>query len=255
MLIGVTQFFRDKKLWEYLSDHAFPELLSSYPEGRNLRAWIAACSTGEEAYSLAIAFQDCIEAMGCEAIYSLQIYATDLNDAAINIAREGKYQKQIEKDISPARLNKYFIKEEHGYRISKKIREMVTFAPQNIIADPPFTKLDILGCRNLLIYFNPELQERLIPLFHYALNPNGLLMIWTNGDVIADFLLPEEKEKYASGQFVFRGQYKEGRKMFLSFHPSEWVQGSLLKGYQILKHYSGGFSGSEQDIWIARIQK
>jgi chemotaxis protein methyltransferase CheR/two-component system CheB/CheR fusion protein len=186
MLIGVTQFFRDDKLWEHLSDYALPDLLMTYPEGRKFRAWIIACSTGEEAYSLAIAFQDCIAALGCETKYSLQIFATDLNDAAINIAREGKYQKQIEKDVDQARLNKYFIKEEYGYRISKKIREMVTFAPQNVIADPPFTKLDILGCRNLLIYFNSELQEKLIPLFHYALNPNGLLFLGS-AETVGDF--------------------------------------------------------------------
>jgi two-component system, chemotaxis family, CheB/CheR fusion protein len=178
LLIGVTNFFRDPEVWEILRTETIPALLAHYPEGRALRAWVPACSTGEEAYSLAIVFKEAIETTEPKARYTLQIYATDLDPDAIDTARKGCYPDNIVADVSPARLARHFIPEEGGgYRISKDIREMVVFAPQNVIADPPFTKLDILTCRNLLIYFGAQLQKKLMPLFFYALNRNGLLLL------------------------------------------------------------------------------
>ena len=142
-----------------------------------LRAWVPGCSTGEEAYSLAIVFKEALAQVRPARAYSLQIFATDLDKDAIDKARQGVYPANIAGDVSAERLRRFFVKEEHGYQVGKEIREMVIFAPQNLIMDPPFTKLDILSCRNLLIYLAPELQKKLLPLFHYSLNPGGILFL------------------------------------------------------------------------------
>ncbi|MFT7372316.1 MAG: chemotaxis methyl-accepting protein methylase, partial [Oleiphilaceae bacterium] len=185
LLIGVTRFFRDSEVWSQLKSISLPALLANYPEGKELRAWVTACSTGEEAYSLAMTVMDVLEEVKPKGRFKLQIFATDLDEDAINIARLGYYPVNIEADIPSQQLNRYFIKDEDGYRINKKIREMVIFAPQNIIMDPPFTKLDILTCRNLLIYLGPELQKKLIPLFHYTLTAHGILLLG-NAETIGD---------------------------------------------------------------------
>ena len=177
LLIGVTSFFRDPAAWEQLQGEALPALLASRPAGGTLRAWSAGCSTGEEAYSLAIAFRETLEQVKPAENFKLQIFATDLDRDAIDKARQGFYPANIVADVSAARLGRFFIKEENGYRIGKDIREMVTFATQNVIMDSPFTKLDILICRNLLIYLTPELQKRVLPLFHYSLNTDGVLFL------------------------------------------------------------------------------
>ncbi|NQU31426.1 MAG: chemotaxis protein CheB, partial [Anaerolineae bacterium] len=180
LLIGVTSFFRDPEAWEQLKAEVFPALLAEKTSNQTLRAWVSACSTGEEAYSLAIIFKEALEAQDPHnpaKNVSLQIFATDLDRHAIEKARVGLYPANIAADISPARLERYFDKLQNGYQVSKSIREMVIFAPQNIIMDPPFTKLDLLSCRNLLIYLTPELQKKLLPLFHYSLNPGGFLFL------------------------------------------------------------------------------
>ncbi|PKO87893.1 MAG: chemotaxis protein CheB [Betaproteobacteria bacterium HGW-Betaproteobacteria-10] len=177
LLIGVTNFFRDPPLWDFLAQSVLPALFAQQSTGKVMRAWVPACSSGEEAYSLAIVFQETLERLNPEAHLTLQIYATDLDPDAIDKARNGFYPTNIAADISPERLQRYFYEEDGGYRINKSIREMVVFATQNLISDPPFTKLDLLSCRNLLIYFGPELQKRLIPLFHYALNQQGILVL------------------------------------------------------------------------------
>jgi two-component system CheB/CheR fusion protein len=175
LLIGVTNFFRDPAAWDQLRDEAIPALLASRPAGQALRAWVPGCSTGEEAYSLAIVLKEALEAAKPRGKFTAQIFATDLDKDAIEKARHGVYPANISADLSDARLKRFFTKEEHGYRVRKEIREMVIFAPQNLIMDPPFTKLDILSCRNLLIYLTPEVQKKLIPLFHYSLTPGGIL--------------------------------------------------------------------------------
>ncbi len=177
LLIGVTSFFRDEAAWDQLKTEAIPLLLAGRRPAQTLRAWTPGCSTGEEAYSLAMVFREAVEKVRPTANYTIQIFATDLDRDAIGKARQGVYPANIAADVSPARLSRFFVKEEHGYRIGKEIREMVIFAPQNIVMDPPFTKLDILTCRNLLIYLTPELQKKLLPLFHYSLNPGGLLFL------------------------------------------------------------------------------
>ena len=177
LLIGVTSFFRDPPAWEQLKDEVIPALLAAHPNGGVLRAWAPGCSTGEEAYSLAIVFKEALEQVKPAGNFSLQIFATDLDRDAIDKARAGVYPANIAADVSPERLRRFFVQEEHGYRVGKEIREMVVFAPQNVIMDPPFTKLDLLVCRNLLIYLAPELQKKLLPLFHYSLNPGGILFL------------------------------------------------------------------------------
>ncbi|MDP3877445.1 MAG: chemotaxis protein CheB [Methylobacter sp.] len=179
LLIGATGFFRDLLVWEYLKTDAIPVLLANYPEGRALRAWVPGCSTGEEAYTLAMIFIEAVEQAKLGGHYTLQIFATDLNADAIAHARQGFYAAYSVADVSSKRLARYFNAENSGYRVKNELREMVIFAPQNIITDPPFTRLDILSCRNLLIYFSSGLQEKLLPLFHYALNPTGLLLLGT----------------------------------------------------------------------------
>lgn len=177
LLIGVTSFFRDPEAWELLQKEVISKLLEKRPAGGVLRAWSAGCSTGEEAYSLAMAFKETLEQVHPPGNFSLQIFATDLDSDAIDRARAGVYPANIAADISSERLRRFFIKEQDGYRVGKEIREMVTFATQNVIMDPPFTKLDILLCRNLLIYLTQELQKKLMPLFHYSLNRDGVLFL------------------------------------------------------------------------------
>lgn len=177
LLIGVTGFFRNPTVWDTLKTDAIPALLANFPDGKTIRAWVPACSTGEEAYTLAISFIEAIEQLKPSACYPLQIFATDLDADAIAQARLGFYAAHSVADVSPERLERYFNAEKNGYRIKSEICEMIIFAQQNIINDPPFTRLDILSCRNLLIYFSAELQKKLLPLFHYALNPRGLLLL------------------------------------------------------------------------------
>jgi two-component system CheB/CheR fusion protein len=177
LLIGVTNFFRDAAAWEELRDQALPALLATRSPGHALRAWVPGCSTGEEAYSLAMVFKEAVEQAKPKGDFALQIFATDLDRDAIDKARQGVFPNNIAADVPEVRLRRFFTKEERGYRVRKEIREMVIFAPQNLIMDPPFTKLDVLSCRNLLIYLAQEVQKKLIPLFHYSLTPGGILLL------------------------------------------------------------------------------
>lgn len=177
LLIGVTNFFRDPGAWAVLGEKVFPALFDAHPEGKALRAWVPACSTGEEAYSIAMCFHEALTQAKPAARFTLQVFATDLHEEAVNRARLGVYPQNIATDVSAGRLARFFTEEGGGYRINKEIRDLVTFAPQDVIIDPPFTKLDLLSCRNLMIYFDQELQAKLIPLFHYSLNPVGFLFL------------------------------------------------------------------------------
>lgn len=177
LLIGVTSFFRDPEAWEQLKAEVLPDLLAEGRSNQALRAWVPACATGEEAYSLAILFKETLEELKPAKNITLQIFATDLDHTAIENAREGVFPANIAADISAQRLSRFFVKVKRGYQATKSIREMVIFAPQNILFDPPFTRLDLLSCRNLLIYLTPELQNKLLPLFHYSLNPGGFLFL------------------------------------------------------------------------------
>ena len=177
LLIGVTSFFRDQKVWEYLKMVVLPQMLAASPDGRAFKAWVPACSTGEEAYSLAMVFHEVVASSNPPSKYSLQIFATDLSADAIDRARQGRFPHSISSDVSAERLERFFLRDKNDYHVKKEIRNTIIFAQQNIISDPPFTKLDILCCRNLLIYLNAKLQQRLIPLFHYALKRDGVLLL------------------------------------------------------------------------------
>lgn len=178
LLIGVTNFFRDIEVWQILRNEALPALLTQHSAGASLRAWVPACSTGEEAYSLAITFREVMEKHHPESRFDLQIYATDLDQSAIEQARKGWYPDNIAADVSAHRLSRYFHPADGGgYHIAKMIRKMVVFAPQNVLSDPPFTKLDMILCRNLMIYLGAQAQKQLMQMFHYALNPGGILLL------------------------------------------------------------------------------
>lgn len=177
LLIRVTNFFRDPPAWEQLKSEAIPALLAARPGGGTLRAWVPGCSTGEEAYSLAIVFREAVERTQPPAAYSLQIFATDLDKDAIDKARAAVFPLNIESDVSAARLRRFFVKEDREYRLCQEIRETIVFATHNLAMDPPFTKIDILSCRNLLIYLGADLQKKIVPLFHYSLKPSGILFL------------------------------------------------------------------------------
>ena len=177
LLIGVTGFFRDPTVWEQLKESVLPALLARRTQETRLRAWVVGCSTGEEAYSLAIAFKEVADAQPAPDEWTLQIFATDLSADAIAVARIGHFSAKIAEEMAPERLSRFFSAQGDGYLIGKEIRQMILFAQHDVILDPPFTRLDILSCRNLMIYFNAELQQRLLPLFHYVLRPGGVLVL------------------------------------------------------------------------------
>ncbi len=179
ILIGVTSFFRDSAMWDKLRDHILPDILKLLPNDYMLRAWITGCSTGEEAYSLAMVFKEAYDKVKQTKNISLQIFATDIDTDAIDIARKGLFSANILSDVSPERINQFFTKNGTSYSINNSIREMVVFAPHDVIKDPPFTKLDFLLCRNLLIYMEPELQKKLMNLFYYSLNAGGIMLLGT----------------------------------------------------------------------------
>lgn len=177
LLIGVTSFFRDPALFDFLKDKAIPQLLQARPISTPVRVWNPACSTGEETYSLAIALKETLEHIGVGNAPAIQIFATDIDNDAINKARRGRFSAGIAAAVSSERLTRFFVYEDEGYRVRKEVRDLVVFATQNLLVNPPFTNIDILCCRNLLIYLNPDTQQRLLPLMHFALRPGGLLIL------------------------------------------------------------------------------
>jgi two-component system CheB/CheR fusion protein len=174
-LISVTSFFRDPDVFEALSDNLLPVLLQGRPPESPLRVWVPGCATGEEAYSIAICLLE--QAGGMAGNPSFQIFATDLSESALKKARAGVYLENIAQSVSPERLGRFFAKVDGHYQISKAIREACVFARHDVTRDPPFSRMDLISCRNLLIYLEPRLQERMIASFHYALNPSGCLVL------------------------------------------------------------------------------
>jgi two-component system CheB/CheR fusion protein len=177
MLIGVTSFFRDPEAWDELASVVLPDLLARAEPDRRFRAWVAGCSTGEEAFSLAMVLTEIRERMAGHAAPTLQIFASDLNTDAIAFARRARYPASISADVPAERLARFFRAQGDGFLVDPRIRDMVLFAQHDVIMDPPFTRLNLLSCRNLLIYFDASLQKRLLPLFHYSLLPGGVLML------------------------------------------------------------------------------
>jgi two-component system CheB/CheR fusion protein len=175
MLINVTSFFRDPTVFEYLAREVIPGLVHDHPTDRPLRIWVAGCSSGEETYSLAMLFREQIDKSRREL--KLQIFASDVDTDAVATAREGLYAPSIEAEVSPERVGQFFTREDRGYRISPDLRASVVFSVHDVLADPPFARLDFVSCRNLLIYLLPEAQARVISLFHFALRKGGLLLL------------------------------------------------------------------------------
>lgn len=175
LLIGVTRFFRDTPAFDMMQKRVIPDIFENKRGERVIRVWVACCSTGEEAYSLAILFKEVEKSLGVD--YTIKLFATDLDKESIEFAGQGIYPQAALKDVSPALLRTYFTKNGDMYQIKKEIRKMVVFAPHNLTKDPPFSGLDLITCRNMLIYLQPEMQRKVISLFHFALNPSGFLFL------------------------------------------------------------------------------
>jgi len=187
LLIGVTNFFRDPEAFKTLDEKVIPKLFAGKPAGAAIRVWSPGCSTGEEAYSLAILLQERMEAL--KQNFKVQVFATDIDSRAIAVARAGVYTTAIASDVTPERLTRFFTHDPEAdvYRIQKGIRDLLVLSEQDVIKDPPFSKLDLISCRNLLIYMGAQLQKKIIPLFHYALNPGGALFLGTS-ETVGEFL-------------------------------------------------------------------
>jgi len=218
MLIGVTNFFRDTEAFAALEAQVIPKLFENRSVGSSVRVWVAGCSTGEEAYSLAMLLQERIE--GEKKSFSVQVFATDIDNQAIATARTGLYPASIAADITAERLARFFTLEPDGsaYRINKGIRDLLVFSEQNLIKDPPFSKLDLISCRNLLIYLDGDLQKKVIPLFHYALNPGGMLFLGTSesiGDYSDLFTTLDRKEKLYQRESDTKGSQRLSLGQFL----------------------------------------
>jgi len=172
---GFAITYKNMAALDGLADKVIPELVRNHPAGQPLRIWIAGCSTGEETYSLAILFRE--EITATKSGVKLQVFASDVDPDAVDLARAGLYPESIEADVSPSRLERFFIKEGHGYRASPELRGAVVFTVQDVLADPPFSRLDLVSCRNLLIYLGSEAQARVISIFHFALREGGILLL------------------------------------------------------------------------------
>ncbi|MEP6601973.1 MAG: chemotaxis protein CheB, partial [Nitrospirota bacterium] len=184
LLIKVTSFFRDPRTFKALQTDIFPKLLEKRPNGSMVRVWVPGCATGEEAYSVAMALLESLDNRATPV--PIQIFATDISDAALNTARQGIYIKNIVLDVSPGRLQRFFVEVDRGYQVTKAVRDVCLFAKQDVTQDPPFSKLDLISCRNMLIYLGRPIQEKVFPVFHYALKPGGYLVLGTS-ESIANF--------------------------------------------------------------------
>jgi two-component system, chemotaxis family, CheB/CheR fusion protein len=192
VLISVTSFFRNPDAFDVLRRKVWPALLHQRGD-EPLRVWTLGCSTGQEAYSIAMSFVEAADK--APRMRRLQVFATDLNDALLDKARHGLYPKNIAQGLSSERLRRFFVEEEGGYRVNKALREMIVFARQNVMSDPPFSRLDLISCRNLLIYFEPGLQKKIFPVFHYALKPGGFLYLGASESIeVTGLFEPLEKK-------------------------------------------------------------
>src|SRR5258706_12022792 len=194
ILINVTSFFRNPETFAVLKEKIFPQIAEQHTSDEPIRIWTLGCSTGEEAYSIAMSFAE-FAAVQAEHL-PVQIFATDLSDPGIEKARAGLYPPDITSDGSPERLRRFFTEADGGYRISKPIRDMVVFARQNVISDPPFSRLDLSNCLNLLLYLEPVLQKHVLPILHYALKPSGVLWLGTSETPgsSSDLFAPEDRK-------------------------------------------------------------
>ena len=228
LLIGVTSFFRDLSAFERLASSFLPDLIRR-SEGRDLRFWVSACSTGEEAYSLAILVRECMDELNIRR--DVKIFATDIDRDAIHYAAAGVYPESVAADLSPRYLARYFTKKNDSFQISRTIREMVVFAQHNLIKDPPFTNIDLISCRNVLIYLQPNLQRKVLDFFNFSLLPGGILFLGTSettGESADYFELLDAKYK------LYRS--KGNSRMLTDSHPSAGATDTRARGLK--DHYS-----------------
>ncbi len=214
LLINVTSFFRDPEAFAALKNEILPEVFAGKPEGYVFRVWVAGCASGEETYSIAMLMHEFMAETGKD--FKVQFYSTDLDEDAIGAARAATYPPNIVQDVPPERLPRFFVKDDTGYRVKKEIREKIVFAVQNVIKDPPFTRLDLVSCRDLMIYLEPELQDRLIRAFHYALKPGGVL-----------FLSPSEGIGERHDQFA---PLSRKWRLYRATHPAAAIHGVTSVG-------------------------
>ena len=234
ILINVTSFFRDPETFTALKNVVFPRLLENRSSDTTLRVWVPGCSTGEESYSLAMCFSEWSEERGVS--HPIQFFASDIDGAAIEKARQGLYADNIVKDVSIERLRRFFVKTEQGYQISKAIRELCIFARQNLIKDPPFSKMDLISCRNLMIYFGPMLQKKVLPIMHYALNPSGYLMLGRSesiGEFANLFSLVDKNSRIYSKKTSSSELHFDGERVH--------VQEKADKKKKVEEHAASGF--------------
>lgn len=220
VLINVTSFFRDPDMFDALKAQVFPAILRGKAEGTPIRVWVPGCSTGQEAYSIAMVLLEYLDTVG--AGRELQVFATDLGDPmTLDKARVGVYPESIEAEVSPERLRRFFTKENHAYRIHKSVRDHCVFARQNVTVDPPFSRVDLITCRNVLIYMSPPLQGRLLPVFHFALNPGGFLALGLAETVSGFGDLFEVTDRALK---IYRRK-ETSRRPVLRFMSDEWATG------------------------------
>ena len=242
ILINVTNFFRDPESFVTLEKTIFPFIIANSAANETIRIWVPGCSTGEEAYSLAIVILEFFENSGISK--PVQIFATDINETVIAKARTGIYPKSIAVDVSPARLNRFFIESDQGYQVHKSIRDLCVFAKQDISSDPPISRVHLISCRNVMIYFGPALQKKMFPIFHYALTPGGFLMLGASESIgmYADlFDLIEKKSRIYAKKAV-------SVSLFSNFSSVNYNSATL-------SHHSQEELNSSTDVsWLA-IQK
>ncbi|MCG8584933.1 MAG: PAS domain-containing protein, partial [Pirellulales bacterium] len=196
LLIGVTKFFRDSGAYDRLSEEVVPQMLSKLSDNEELRIWIAGCATGEEAYSIAIVIHEAIAVRDRQI--GVKIFATDVHQASLEVASSGVYSEEAVSEVSKSRLDRYFSKRGNGYHVSQELRKMIVFAPHNVIKDAPFTKLDLVCCRNLLIYFQPHVQKKVLSLFHFGLKTGGALFLGPSespGEIADEFETVDQQWK------------------------------------------------------------
>jgi two-component system CheB/CheR fusion protein len=222
VLIPVTTFFRDFEAFEALKTQVYPAILKDKSSQGRIRMWAPGCSTGEETYSLAITL---LEFLGDRASsFQVQIFGTDLNEKGIQKARAGIYRESIAEEISPERMARFFVKVEEGYRVNKAVRDMCVFARQNLAADPPFSQMNVVACRNLLIYIQPVLQKKIIPILHYALKPSGFLVLGSSESVSAFpelFSTVDKKHKIYAKQPVASRLHFDFAQSYYPAYPAE----------------------------------
>ncbi len=236
LLINVTSFFRDAAAFLMLKTTVFPRLLKDRPANSAIRVWVAGCSSGEEVYSIAISLLEAVAESGKE--FDIQLFGTDISDLAIERARTGLYPANISQDVSADRLGHFFARNEAGYQISKRVRDLCVFARQNLIKDPPFSRLDLISCRNVLIYLDSTLQKRVISTMHYALNPGGFLLLGESESLgtLETAFEPEDKKVKLYSKKIAQDTAGSGRAQRLGASAAAradldpfWTEASLQK--------------------------